>query len=53
MELLPPINKVYSLVVEEEINQRPINITKEDNPLLVNTTQWFDQKGKPQHFKNP
>lgn len=53
MEPLPPINKFYSLVVQEESNQKPVNVTEEGNSLLVNVAQRFDHKGKPQHFKNP
>lgn len=47
MEPLPPINKVYSLVAQEENNQKSVNHTEDDNSLLVNAAQRFDHKGKP------
>lgn len=51
MDPWPQINKVYSLVVQEENNHRSVSIQEEDTYLFVNPTQRLDSKGKSHHFK--
>lgn len=53
MEPLPPINKVYPIMLQEESNQKYVNTTWEDNSILVNPAERFDHKDKPKYFKNP
>lgn len=53
MELLPPINKVYLVVVLEESNQKYVIIIEDNSSLMVNAIQRFDHQGKPHHYMNP
>ncbi|PNX92373.1 retrovirus-related Pol polyprotein from transposon TNT 1-94, partial [Trifolium pratense] len=51
MDPLPPINKVYSLVVQEESNHaflNPVNSTDDDSNVLVNASESrkFSNRGK-------
>ncbi|CAJ2643840.1 unnamed protein product [Trifolium pratense] len=51
MDPLPPINKVYSLVVQEESNHaflNPVNSTNDDSNVLVNASESrkFSNRGK-------
>ncbi|XP_058774287.1 uncharacterized protein LOC131648552 [Vicia villosa] len=44
MEPLPAINKVYSLVVQEESNHKSVSPNEDENALMVNAANRFEPK---------